>query len=53
MLTEAPTVNGHRPSVDVLFHSVAQEFILAVGVLMTGMGGDGAEGLGAIHKGRR
>ena len=46
--TAAP-VNGHRPSVDVLFHSVAQEFALtAVGVLMTGMGEDGAEGLGAI-----
>jgi two-component system chemotaxis response regulator CheB len=42
-------VNGHRPSVDVLFHSVAQEFSLAsVGILMTGMGEDGAEGLGVI-----
>jgi two-component system, chemotaxis family, protein-glutamate methylesterase/glutaminase len=48
-LTDAPHVNGHRPSVDVLFHSVAQEFSLtAVGVLMTGMGDDGAGGLGAI-----
>jgi two-component system, chemotaxis family, protein-glutamate methylesterase/glutaminase len=49
ILSDAPPVNGHRPSVDVLFHSVAQEFALtAVGVLMTGMGEDGAEGLGAI-----
>jgi two-component system, chemotaxis family, protein-glutamate methylesterase/glutaminase len=49
VLSDAPPVNGHRPSVDVLFHSVAQEFALtAVGVLMTGMGEDGAEGLGVI-----
>ncbi len=48
-LSDGPPVNGHRPSADVLFHSVAQEFgLLAVGVLMTGMGDDGAEGLGAI-----
>jgi two-component system chemotaxis response regulator CheB len=49
VLNDGATVNGHRPSVDVLFHSVAQEFALtAVGVLMTGMGEDGAAGLGAI-----
>jgi two-component system chemotaxis response regulator CheB len=49
ILSDGPPVNGHRPSADVLFHSVAQEFALtAVGVLMTGMGDDGAEGLGAI-----
>ena len=49
VLSDAPPVNGHRPSADVLFHSVAQEFsLMSVGVLMTGMGEDGAEGLGAI-----
>jgi two-component system, chemotaxis family, protein-glutamate methylesterase/glutaminase len=49
VLNDAAPVNGHRPSVDVLFHSVAQEFgLTSVGVLMTGMGDDGAAGLGAI-----
>ncbi|HEY4978058.1 MAG TPA: chemotaxis response regulator protein-glutamate methylesterase [Candidatus Acidoferrum sp.] len=49
ILSDGPPINGHRPSVDVLFHSVAQEFgLTSVGILMTGMGEDGAEGLGAI-----
>jgi two-component system chemotaxis response regulator CheB len=49
VLSDGPPVNGHRPSADVLFHSVAQEFgPTAVGIIMTGMGEDGAEGLGAI-----
>ena len=49
VLSDGPPVNGHRPSADVLFRSVAQEFALtSVGVLMTGMGDDGAEGLGTI-----
>src|SRR5208283_5093274 len=47
---EAP-VNGHRPSVDVLFRSVAKEYGRgAVAVLMTGMGEDGAQGLGEVKK---
>lgn len=51
ILADQPRVNGHRPSVDVLFHSVAKEFGgKAVAVLMTGMGDDGAEGLGAIRE---
>ncbi|HXQ25639.1 MAG TPA: chemotaxis response regulator protein-glutamate methylesterase [Candidatus Acidoferrales bacterium] len=50
ILVDQPRVNGHRPSVDVLFHSVAQVFgDRAVAVLMTGMGEDGAAGLGAVQ----
>src|SRR5579862_3806998 len=51
VLSDEPRVNGHRPSADVLLRSVAEEYkTSAVGVLMTGMGDDGAEGLGAIKK---
>ena len=51
VLCDEPRVNGHRPSADVLLRSVAEEFrAQAVGVLMTGMGDDGAEGLGAVKK---
>jgi len=50
ILVDQPRVNGHRPSADVLFQSVAQEFgNRSVGVLMTGMGDDGAVGLGAVQ----
>lgn len=53
VLGDEARVNGHRPSVDVLLRSVAEEYKThAVGVLMTGMGDDGAEGLGAVkHEG--
>lgn len=50
ILVDQPRVNGHRPSVDVLFHSVALEFgPRTMAVLMTGMGEDGAAGLGAVQ----
>jgi two-component system chemotaxis response regulator CheB len=42
-------VNGHAPSVDVLFDSVAGMGDKVVGVLLTGMGRDGATGLGKIR----
>jgi len=49
ILSNAPSVNGHRPSADVLFHSVALEYGKdATGLIMTGMGSDGAEGIGEI-----
>ena len=45
-----PPVNRHRPSVDVLFHSCADlAGPNAVGIIMTGMGDDGARGLLAMR----
>jgi len=47
---DGPPVNRHRPSVDVLFRSVAQAAGRnACGIIMTGMGDDGARGLREMH----
>ncbi|MAL99360.1 MAG: chemotaxis response regulator protein-glutamate methylesterase [Alteromonadaceae bacterium] len=48
---DGPPVNRHKPSVDVLFRSVAQiAGKNAIGVIMTGMGDDGARGLLAMRQ---
>jgi two-component system chemotaxis response regulator CheB len=47
---DGPVVNRHKPSVDVLFRSVAQVAGRnALGVIMTGMGDDGARGMKEMH----
>ena len=49
-IDQTAPVNRHRPSVDVLFHSVAEVARgSAVGALLTGMGADGARGLAALR----
>ncbi len=49
-VTDGPLVNRHRPSVDVLFRSVAKfAGANALGIIMTGMGDDGARGLKEMH----
>ncbi|TLM65591.1 MAG: chemotaxis-specific protein-glutamate methyltransferase CheB [Actinobacteria bacterium] len=50
-LRRGPAVSSHRPSIDVLFTSVARTAGSdAVGVIMTGMGHDGVAGLAAMRK---
>lgn len=50
-LKDGPRVSGHKPSVDVLFNSVAEQAgANAVGVIMTGMGRDGADGMKRMHE---
>ena len=48
---DGPAVSRHRPSVDVLFRSAARSAgANAIGVIMTGMGDDGAQGLGEMRE---
>lgn len=47
---EGEPVSGHCPSIDVLFQSVARSNVSAIGVILTGMGEDGAEGLLAMRR---
>ncbi len=50
-LNDQPPLNNCRPSVDVLFRSVAAAYgAEAIGIILTGMGNDGTEGLGALHR---
>ncbi|HZF34140.1 MAG TPA: chemotaxis response regulator protein-glutamate methylesterase [Candidatus Angelobacter sp.] len=50
-IDDGDPVCGHRPSVDALFHSVAAEAGRnAIGVILTGMGADGAKGLKAMRE---
>lgn len=49
-LVAAPPMSGHRPSVDMLFNSVARVYgARSVGMILTGMGRDGAQGLKAMR----
>ena len=50
-LSDKPEHQLHVPSVDVMMQSVASAFgSLAMGIIMTGMGSDGAQGMSAIHR---
>lgn len=49
-LVEGERVSGHRPSVDALFHSIVPFGFKSVGVILTGMGEDGAAGLLAMRR---
>jgi two-component system chemotaxis response regulator CheB len=50
-LSDRPGNQAHIPSIDVMMQSVADAFgSLAMGIIMTGMGSDGARGMEAIHR---
>jgi two-component system chemotaxis response regulator CheB len=49
-LNNGPVINGHRPSIDVTMQSVAQVYgSSTTGILLTGMGNDGAQGMVTIR----
>ncbi|TAN41900.1 MAG: chemotaxis response regulator protein-glutamate methylesterase [Nitrospirae bacterium] len=51
VLSSAAPVNGHKPSADVLFRSAAEEYgPMVTGLIMTGMGADGAQGMSEIRE---
>lgn len=49
-LSQGELTSGHRPSVDILFNSIAKRRPNAIGVILTGMGSDGAQGLLAMRQ---
>lgn len=50
-LDESPHIKGHRPNIDVLFRSVAKRApASSIGVILTGMGSDGADGLADMKR---
>lgn len=49
-LNQTEAVNGHRPSVDVLMKAAAKIILPKIGVIMTGMGNDGAAGMLALKE---
>lgn len=50
LVQDGPLVSGHKPSVDVMFHSVSKQAgKRALGIILTGMGRDGADGLLAMR----
>ena len=50
-LNDGPKVNRHKPAVDVMFQSVAKNVgSNAIGILLTGMGADGAKGMKEMHE---
>ena len=51
VLSNSPPESGHKPSADVLYRSIAEEYgKKATGLILTGMGHDGAEGIGEIMR---